>query len=149
MKTCKSILCMLFILSSVSTFAQAQEKAKALFAQFPQTIQLSDNILDGTIKASAGEEVIIAFSRDFRFRGTVISNESRYANMQTVLIRSEAFDNAVFQLSRISNDDKTYSYSGRIMQATATDGYEVKKDANNAYCIQKIETSRIMEPCSH
>ena len=53
-----------------------QEKQK-LFSAYPETIVLSKNILQNTLNATEGEEVVVAFSNDFRFKGTVISNKRK------------------------------------------------------------------------
>ncbi|MEO7522865.1 MAG: hypothetical protein ABIT58_02160 [Ferruginibacter sp.] len=64
------------------------------------------------------------------------------------MIKSPVFGNAVFQLSRITNNDKSFSYSGRIINSEAADGYEIKKDNNDNYRFIKFETKKILQDCS-
>ena len=137
-------------LFSISTFAQVKPSAKQkYFTDYPQTVQLSKNILQNTLGASEGEEVIIAFSSDFRFKGVVMSNQQKYHNLQSVMIKSSVFGNSIFQLSKIINEDKSISYSGRIINPEAADGYEIKQDMNGNYSFVKFETKSILQDCSY
>lgn len=150
MKTYKTLLSLLLCLTTAAAFSQKLDQSRPkLFAGYPETIQLSKNILQNTLNAAEGEEVIVAFTSDFRFKGMVISNQKKYDNLQSVIIKSPAFGNAVFQLSRIVNEDKTISYAGRIINPNAFDGYEIKKDQNNNYSFIKFETAKILQDCSY
>jgi hypothetical protein len=149
MKTLKTLFCLLLCLTSAAAFAQKSDQAKpTLFTAYPETIQLSKNILHNTMNSSEGEQVIVAFTNEFRFKGTVISNRKKYDNLQSVMIKSAAFGNSIFQLSRITNPDKSFSYTGRIINPDALDGYEIKKDVNNNYSFTKFETKKILQDCS-
>ena len=149
MKTLKTVLCLLLCLTTAAAFSQKYDQARlVLFADYPETIQLSKNILQNTMNAIPGEEVIIAFTNDFHFKGTVLSNLKKYDNLQSVLIRSGKFGNAILQVSRITNGDKTLSYAGRIINPEAFDGYEIKKDVNDNYSLKKIATKKILQDCS-
>ncbi|MEO8770766.1 MAG: hypothetical protein ABI402_11790 [Ferruginibacter sp.] len=149
MKTLKTLFSLLLCLTTAATFAQKSEQARPkVFAGFPEKIQLSKNILQSTINVNEGEEVIVAFSNDFHFKGTVISNLKKYDNLQSVMIKSPAFGNSIFQLSRITNKDNSISYSGRIINPGIADGYEIKKDKDDNYSIVKFETKNILQDCS-
>lgn len=148
MKTFKTLFSLLLCLTTATVFAQKSDKAPKLFTKFPETIQLSKNILQNTLNVNEGEEVIVSFSNDFRFKGVVISNQKKYDNLQSVMIKSTEYGNAIFQLSKITNPDKSISYAGRIINPEAFDGYEIKKDEKNNYSFQKFETKRILQDCS-
>lgn len=150
MKTCKAILSLLLCLTTAAAFSQKSDHARPkLFAGYPETIQLSKNILQNTLNAAEGEEVIVPFTSNFRFKGTVISNQKKYENLQAVIIKSPAFGNALFQLSRMINDDKTISYAGRIINPNAFDGYEIKKGQDGNYSFIKFETAKILQDCNY
>jgi hypothetical protein len=149
MKTLKTLFSLLLCLTTAATFAQKSDQARPkLFAGFPENIQLSKTILQKTLNANEGEEVIVAFSNEFHFKGTVLSNLKKYDNLQSVMIKSPAFGNAIFQLSRIINKDKTVSYSGRIINPGIADGYEINKDKDDNYSFVKFETKNILQDCS-
>lgn len=73
----------------------------------------------------------------------------KYANLQTAVIKSPVFGDAVFAVSKITNADKSVSYIGRIISKKYFDGYELKKDTQNNYRLIKIETDRVIQDCSH
>ncbi|MBS1744185.1 MAG: hypothetical protein JST81_14225 [Bacteroidetes bacterium] len=149
MKTLKTLFSLLLCLTTAVAFSQKSDQGKQkFFASYPESIQLSKNILQNTMNASEGEEVIVSFTSDFRFKGTVISNLKKYDNLQSVMIKSPVFGNAIFQLSRITNPDKSFSYTGRIINPEAADGYEIKKDKYDNYSFVKFETKRILQDCS-
>ena len=148
MKNLKTLIVLLLCLTTAATYAQSSSKQR-LFANYPETIKLSKNILQNTLTVSEGEEVVITFSNEFSFKGTVLSNVKKYDNLQSVMVRSAAFENAILQLSRIINEDKSISYSGRIINPEAADGYQIKKDKDNNYSLVKFETSKILQDCSY
>lgn len=149
MKTFKALFSLLLCLTTAAAFSQKTEPLRSkLFTAYPETIQLSKNILQNTMNSSEGELVVISFSNEFRFKGTVISNQKKYNNLQSVMIKSPAFGNAIFQLSKMTNDDLSFSYTGRIINAEAADGYEIKKDKDDNYRFIKFETKKILQDCS-
>ena len=148
MKTLKTLFVLLLCLTTAATRAQPASKQK-LFTNYPETIQLSKNILQNALTVNEGEEVVITFSNEFSFKGTVLSNQKKYDNLQSVMIRSAVFKNAILQLSRIINADKSISYAGRIINPEAGDGYQVKKGKDNTYSLVKFETNKILQDCSY
>ncbi len=148
MKTSKLIFCLLLCVITAAAFAQKSDQSKPkLFTNFPDEIQVSKNLLQNTMNAFEGEQVVITFNNDFHFKGIVLSNLKKYDNLQSVLIKSSSFGNAVFQVSKIINDDKSISYTGRIINPDAFDGYEIKKDVKDNYSLKKFETKKILEDC--
>ncbi len=141
---------LLMSLTSSSVFAQKMEESKkAIFADYPTKIEISNNTLENVFTALPGETVSIAFNDQFKFIGTVLSNQVKYASLQSILIRSNNLANTLLQISKIMNADKTISYVGRIINPNALDGYEIKKDVANNYRLQKFETKNILQDCSY
>ncbi len=144
----KILLFFLFSLSTTVVFAQNNNGKKEIFGDFPNTISLSKTTLLNTFSAIPGQFASISFADGFVFSGTVISNEIKYSNLQSVIIKSPQFGNALFQLSKIINQDNSISFSGRIMNPDALDGYEIKKDGSDNYRFQKFETKKVLQDCS-
>ncbi len=139
---------MLCCLAATTAFSQKNTGGrKAVFAHLPQTISLSKNTLQNTLIALPGDQISINFNNGFVFSGTVLSNEYKYDNLQSMIIRSTAYGNTLFQLSKITNPDKTSSFTGRIMNPESLDGYEIKRDSKDQYCFQKFETGKILQDC--
>ena len=149
MKNLTTAVILLLITSCNFAFAQKSENsAKEIFSKFPVKINITQNLLNTTMNAKSGESVAVSFNPDFIFNGVVLSNEKVLYNLQTVIIKSPAFDNALFQLSKITNPDQTESYVGRIINVEASDAYLIAKDDTNNYQLEKIELKSILQDCS-
>jgi hypothetical protein len=149
MKNLTTAVVLLLITSCNFAFAQKSESSsKEIFAKFPSKISITQILLNTTMYSKSGESVAIAFNPDFIFNGVVLSNEKVFDNLQTVVIKSAAFDNAIFQLSKITNTDHTESYVGRIINVEASDAFLIAKDDTNNYLLEKIELKSILQDCS-
>ena len=145
-KLSKSMIFMLLTLCCAKGFAQQKDNRQQLFAAYPQTVSVDRAVISNTFNYTEGSTVSVPLSATLHFTGKVISNEQQLYNLQTVIIRSEE-NNTVFQISRITNDDKSILYRGRILNINAADGYEIKNN-NGDYFLQKFETRKILEPCN-
>jgi len=136
----------------ISAVAHAQNPAgtkPSLFNNFPGTILCSEQELSRVFSSAANQDISLSFSDNFIFSGKVTSNVVKYTNLQTAIIKSPVFGDAIFVLSKINNADRSSSYVGRIINKNYFDGYELKKDASNNYHLIKIETDRVIQDCSH
>jgi hypothetical protein len=141
------ILSILFIHISVATFSQGNSVKPKLFNSFPQKISCSQLELNKAFAASEKQSVELLFSDNFLFGGTVLSNTVKYNTMQTVVIKSAAFNNALFVVTKITTVGKEPEYRGRIINTTYFDGYELKKDELNNYQLIKFETDKLLQDC--
>jgi hypothetical protein len=140
------LLCILF---SATINAQNNSSEKpALFSKFSNIITCPQTELSKAFTTTTNQTIHLSFSDNFLFNGTVVSNVVKYANLQTVLIKSPAYGDAVFSLSKITRKDNSVSYTGRILNPKYADGYELKKDDLNNYQLVKIEISNILKDCS-
>ena len=149
MKNLTTAVILLLITTCNFAFAQKSENTvKEIFTKFPDKINITQNLLNTTMNAKSGESVAVSFNTDFVFNGVVLSNEKVFYNLQTVVIKSPAFDNALFQLSKITNPDQTESFVGRIINVETSDAYLIAKDDTNNYQLEKIELKSILQDCS-
>lgn len=139
----------LFTLLTVTANAQSSTGSKPrIFAAFPATVTCSEQELSKAFSTTVDQTVSLSFSNNLLFNGTVTGNIVKYSNLQTVTIKLPEFDNVIFSISKITNDDKTVTYVGRIINKKYADGYELKKDASNNYQFIKFETERLIPECS-
>lgn len=143
---------MLLSLVCLCTYAgaaaqQSPEVKPKLFSSYPSTLNISESCLQNIFNLATGESAIIDFGNSLLFPCKVLRNEIKYSNMQTVIIRSTAFDNAMFQITKITNTDQSISYKGRIINERAADGFEIKKSAGGSYQLQKFDTDKVLEGC--
>ena len=146
----RNSLLLLCLIISAAVQAQNPTGAKpSLFNNFPGKIICSEQELNRVFTTTGSPDISLSFSDNFIFSGKVISNVVKYSNLQTAIIKSPIFGDAIFVLSKITNADRTNSYIGRIINKQYFDGYELKKDASNNYQLIKIETDKVMQDCSH
>jgi len=142
-------LCLLCILISSAAKSQVSASIKpSLFSSFPDKVNCSEAELSKAFSIAADQNISLSFSNNFLFSGAVTSNILKYTNLQTVIIKSPAFGDAIFALSKITQADRSISYVGRIINKKYFDGYELKKDAFNNYQLIKIETDKVIQDCS-
>lgn len=146
MKTFTTAICILLCFSALSTKSQQHKiSSTPLFAAYPSTLSISADQLVTAMKLKEGENFSFTCSDKFTFSGTVISNLKKYDNLQSVMIRSSAFNNAIFQLT-MTREKNISRFKGRIIHPDATDGFELKF-LEGSYSLKKFEMSRILETC--
>lgn len=139
------MLAVLFSVASIASFAQINDVRPNLYADRPQSINVDKNIFASVLDVAEGNEVSVPLSSDFIFTGKVIGNFTKYNDLHTVMVRSNDNETSILQITAIKNDN-TVSYSGRIINSKAADGYEIKNN-NGVYSLQKFETIKILDPC--
>ena len=131
-------------------FAAAQNNTKPqLFGNFPKSIPVSVDKLEKPFQVAEGQYVSITLSSGFIFSGKVISNVRKYKNLHTVMISSPSFDNSIFQISRQTNKDNSFSYVGRILNDRKADGYKLAQENDGKYYLTKFDASDILPFCGH
>ena len=133
-----AMLCACIALSSISSFAQERpvpinepdlNKPK-LFANQPDKILVNAADLDALFSQPVGNAVTLKQANDsrFQFDGDVISSGSKYNNtLKSLVIRSSNFNGARFTLSRVTLEDGSVSYVGRILSFQHGDLYQLQK----------------------
>lgn len=145
----KLIFAILLCLSNTSGFSQTSQVAKPkIFSNFPNTINCTVSEFRNAFSATEGQHIILTFSDDFKFSGTVISNAVKYSNLQSMTIQSDLSDKTIFHLSKQINFDNSVSYVGRIMNSTASDGYQIKKDMAGDYKFEKFDAEKVLQDCN-
>lgn len=150
MLSARKTMCMLLVCLCIygSAFAQANTTAKPkMFDHLPTSIAISETSLRTFFTLNRDQETVLNFSAQFSFPCRVLSNETKYANLQTVIVRSAMFGNAIFQVSRILNEDLSISYTGRILNERAFDGFVLKKAEGGTYLLEKFETDQVLDEC--
>ena len=144
MKNFSLYLCTL--LFSLSGFCQQPGAVKPkLFNNFPDIINCSVSELAGIFNSAEGQNINLSFSNNFIFGGTVISKVTKYSNLQSAIIKSPVFNNAIFHISKRTNPDNSITYVGLIINQNYFDGYELKIDAFGNYHLTKIETDKVIQ----
>ena len=139
-----AVLCIL-IFSLKPSQAQETDRRPQLFTVFSNTISFPKPELEKAFNTTAGQVIKLSLGNNFSFTGTVTSSIQTFENLQNVIIRLDFLDNSVLGISKITNDDKSVSYIGRIINPKYADGFEIKSDTNGNYFMNKIKTQDLIQ----
>lgn len=143
----KTLLMLLLCLTTAVSYSQADSRPK-IFQNFPESFTVNEPFFQNIFQATDGQDVSLPLSTSFNFPGKVLSNEFKYSNLQSITIKSSIFDNAILHLSKITNEDNSITYVGRIINDRAFDGYEIRRSTDGTYSFKKFETAKVMQDCN-
>lgn len=135
------------LFSVVTGFCQTNSQKPKQFSNFPSTINCNEQELAKVFTTSPGQSISLSFSDNFTFSGSVKSNLSKYANLQSAIIVSPDYSNTIFQVSKIINTDGSINYVGTIINKNFFDGFALKKNTSGIYQLTKTETDRVIQDC--
>lgn len=138
---------LLLCLTTAVASAQSQPSVDAHFGSFSNSIPVNKNTLSETFGKLQGQTIDVNFSSTFHFPGTVVSQQKVYDNMYTIIIRSSSFNQAMMQLTKQINADRTITYTGKIFSNGGTDGYSIVPDGRGDYLLQKFEKTLVLQDC--
>ena len=145
MKTLKTIAFItLFGLSYF--FSASQEKIPInepdynkpkLFEDLPQRMNLTISDMESLFDFSVGTSVMAKLTKSFAFKGTIVSKSGNSGTtVRSVVIKSTTRQGAVLTFTKITNQDGSFAYRGRIISNGSIDAYEIIKE-NDQYILQK------------
>ncbi len=110
----------------------------SLFQNLPTKISCRINDLSALLESETGKTVSYSLVNNLSFQGVVSSVASKFDNkLNSVVIRSTNFPGAALSFSRITKDDGTFSYVGRIISFQHGDAYEISLENGQYYFIKK------------
>ncbi len=116
-----------------------------LFDSYSANISCPKSELDKIFTTPEGGLLKLSFGNNFRFTGSVTSSIQRYTNLQSVTIKSIISDSLLLGISKRTNDDKSFTYIGRIINQKYGDAFELKFDNNGNYFLNKIKTDDLIQ----
>ena len=138
-----SACCMLFSLCSLAQGAQNKtipinepdNNKPKLFADLPDRVDFNPNNLANLLELKVGQSVNIPINSGFDFSGQVVSKSDDPKSI-SVVIRSTNRIGARLILTKITDENNTIKYIGRIISLKHADSYEIVSE-NNQYYFQK------------
>lgn len=137
-------LCII-VLSSNSSMSQVlTSNRQNYFSKYSEKLPTAVSELDKAFHTAEGAKVKINFA-DFSFNGIVTSYVKRFDNLSSVIVKAPDLDNTILSISKRINPDKSISYIGRIINQKYADGFELRKDTDGTYAMNKIRTDALIE----
>jgi hypothetical protein len=110
----------------------------SLFQNLPEKINCRVADLSALLQAEVGTTVSFAFAGNVNFQGIVSSVATKFENtLQSVVIRSTNFPGAALSFSKLTKEDGTVSYVGRIISFQHGDAYEITNENGQYYFVKK------------
>jgi hypothetical protein len=138
------MLCVI-VFSSYTSIAQVlTSNRQNYFGKYSQKLPTAESELEKAFHVPEGGKVKFNFA-EFSFNGIVTSSIKRYDNLYSVLVKAPGLDNTILAISKRINPDKSISYIGRIINQNYADGFELRKDNDGTYAMNKIRTDALIE----
>lgn len=144
------MLCICITCTSLTAFSQNNQDVPPLnepdynkpmlFASYPERIPVDLASLNSLFGVSLGSsvDVNVAEGSTFRLTGEVVSNVSKYDNrIKSVVIRSTNFPGARLCINRITGEDGSISYTGRLLSKDYGDVYELQNNNNHFVLVKR------------
>lgn len=116
-----------------------------LFRAFADTLNFPTTELEKIFNTAEGKPIKLSLGGNSSLTGIILSSVQRYENLQSAVVRLNNLDNSIFGISKRTNDDKSISYIGRIINLKYADAFELKTDSNGNYFINKTKTEKLIE----
>ena len=140
----KGIICLSLSFTCLHSNAQSPPVREpdmnrpTLFQNLPNKISCRITELSSLLESEIGKPVSYSFTDNLNFQGVVSSVASKFDNTLTsVVIRSTNFPGAALSFSRITKDDGTVAYVGRIISFQHGDAYEINLENGQYYFVKK------------
>ncbi len=111
-----------------------------LFQSLPDNIRLDMASVNNLFNYVVGNAIStdLAQSTGFRFDGQVVSSVNKYDNkIVSVVVRSTNYPGAVLNISRVTDDNGSISYTGRIISMQNGDLFELKNIDNQFVFVKR------------
>jgi len=142
-----SVLCTCLILSSFFAVAQDQkipindpdQNRPRLFDNLPARISFDPASFMGLLNKQAGTAISTSLSKDamISFEGNLVSSGSQEAGrIESIVIKSTNYIGATFSMSKVTREDGTVSYTGRLLSFKHGDLF-VLQQTNGQYELVK------------
>ena len=113
-------------------------KRPSLFQNFPDKISCRISDLSDLLESEVGKPVSLYLTNNLNFQGVVSSVASKFDNsLRSVVVRSTNFAVAALSFSKITKEDGTASYVGRIISFQHGDAYEISLENGQYYFVKK------------
>jgi hypothetical protein len=114
------------------------------YADLPEKATLRVSDLESLLHLPVGAKVNTLIIAKFPLTGTVISTSGPIdPKVKSVVIKSTNRQGTMFTFTRITEEDGSYSYIGRVLNKAAGDAMEIVKEGNS-YVIRKKQSHEMI-----
>ena len=147
------IICLLMMFSCIGSAAQKNLPVRepdtnrpSLFPDQPQRFGCHISNLENLLDAPIGKKIGIQLSDNLLFQGTISSVSSQDdKNVQSVVVRSTNLQGAALTFSKVTRDDGSSYFTGRIISFQHTDVYEITYEKGQYAFVKKGFNDLVIE----
>ena len=140
----KGIICLSVFLVCQQSNAQSipvrepDMNRPSLFQNLPEKVSCRINDFSALLNSETGRNVSVLFTDNINLKGVVSSVASKFDNtLQSVVVRLTNYPGAALSFSKITKEDGTVAYTGRIISFQHGDAYEIRQENNGQYYFVK------------
>jgi ABC-type transporter MlaC component len=149
-------ICVLACLCYVHTAAQQNQQPAVteksgyvkprIFADLPSKLQLNVSMLENMLNDEVGTRVSFALGQGYQFQGLVVSKSDAIdKHTRTVVVKATNRQGVALTFTRHTNDDGTYTYSGRMLSFKHGDAFEIMEEAGHLVMVKKDQHDLLEE----
>lgn len=142
------VLCTCLMLFGLFSMAQVQKipinepdyNKPKLFSNLPDKISFNPDGFLGLMNKQPGVAISASLSdkQQIPFEGTVVSSVTgNEGKMQSVVIKSTNYNGAIFSMSKVTNDDGSVTFNGRLISFKHGDAFVLQKTEGHYMLIKK------------
>ncbi len=139
--------CVALTICCCKIYGQSLSSKPKLFAAVNTPIPFSTPILDTIFHYTKGQSVSYPLLHQYTFTGIITGHIKVYEKLEIVLMRSIAIDSSVLRITRLTNEDGSFSYRGTLLNPAYSDCLELLKNTAGSYEFVKKETDKVIQTC--
>lgn len=120
------------------------EKA-LLFNKLPEQFKITNLLIEKLFAGPDTGTVIIPITANSFFEGVIIDKVQKNRNVTNINIKSTNYDGALLSVSKITYNDLTTKYNGRIISIHYGDVFLLTQENNTLYFKKKKQSTVITE----
>ena len=147
LSACAVSMCLVFALNGTAQIAVNQHPVEkpALFHELPEKFSCSLPALKTLFTSVANGKVAIQLSNQLQLNGTVLEKVAVSSQQLSVNIRCDNFQNALLNISRLTLENGTYKYVGRMVSPAHGDVLLLWEDNGQYYFIKQKQLLSMVE----
>lgn len=138
-------ICLLLLCNSIKISAQKKLPVRepdtnrpSLFKNLPSRINCNISNLESLLESPIGRKVSIRITDEILFQGIISSVSSQENNsLKSIVIKSSNIQGAALTFSKVTKDDGSFYFSGRIISFQHEDGYEITNEKGEYSFVKK------------
>lgn len=140
---------MLFSFITVTGVAQSRVAKAPLFKSMPRSINCTSIDLNKFFVLSKGQQRIqTSIADQLDMSGTILNSTAKFTNLHSTTIKLSAYNDAIFSISKRIDENNKPVFTGHILNPNSSDGYELKRNADDTYQFVKINVAEILPVCT-